>query len=86
MLHGLLQILHDALLANHLEDLCLRFLVKRIIVEPLVFALALEPGGALRLGRGRVPHRPQLRVVDGVGQVGAQVAQLRETLRVGEHV
>ena len=76
MLHGILQILHDALLANHLLDPCLRLDVKGIGVELLNLTVSLRTFSAVPVGAfGPDPGEP-LGIRQGGGELRALPAEL----------
>ncbi|KAK0619860.1 hypothetical protein B0T14DRAFT_217154 [Immersiella caudata] len=86
MLHSVLQVLHDALLSDHLLDLRLRLRVEGIRVEHLNLLVARRPFSPLPI----VTLRPNLCelpwVVQGRRQLWSLSAQLGPEVRVTENL
>lgn len=81
VLHGILQILHDALLANHLLDPCLSLDVKGIGVELLNLSVPLRTFSPVPVGALGPDPGESLGIRQGRAELGALPAEF--TLEVG---
>jgi hypothetical protein len=84
MLHGILQVLHDTLLTNHLLDPSLCLDVKWIFIQPLNSLLTLHPFPPLPVEAGVEQLSKPLGILQRVRHLGLLPLELRSQMCVAQ--